>query len=143
MKRIAILLLAAALLVGVPHSRPESGLRRKPGPSRPAFHTQAGPLIPPPTWCTIWPSTRAVACGRWVTAAQYAGMSSAAPMTSTLSTTGLGSNILRAVAVTPDAAVWFGTWEGGVSRFDGKTWTTYMTSDGLGGQLGERRRRRP
>ena len=29
-----------------------------------------------------------------------------------------------------DGALWFGT-EGGVSRFDGESWTTYTTEDGL------------
>ena len=27
--------------------------------------------------------------------------------------------------------MWFGTWGGGVSRFDGSTWTSYSTADGL------------
>jgi ligand-binding sensor domain-containing protein len=32
--------------------------------------------------------------------------------------------------VASDGALWFGT-RGGVSRFDGGTWTTYTTDDGL------------
>lgn len=28
---------------------------------------------------------------------------------------------------------WFGTWGGGVARFDGRGWTNYTTADGLGG----------
>ena len=30
-----------------------------------------------------------------------------------------------------DGALWFGTYEGGVSRFDGQTWTAYTKDDGL------------
>jgi len=29
---------------------------------------------------------------------------------------------------------WFGTWGSGVVRYDGKSWTTYTTKEGLGGQ---------
>jgi hypothetical protein len=35
------------------------------------------------------------------------------------------------VTVGPDGVVWIGTRDGGVSRFDGKTWTTYTIHDGL------------
>jgi ligand-binding sensor domain-containing protein len=34
------------------------------------------------------------------------------------------------VAIAPDAAVWFAT-DAGVSRFDGKAWTTFTTAGGL------------
>jgi streptogramin lyase len=44
---------------------------------------------------------------------------------------GLASNSVRAIAVAPDGAVWFGTAGGGVSRFDGQGWTTYTAGDGL------------
>lgn len=30
---------------------------------------------------------------------------------------------------------WFGTWGGGVARFDGTAWTNYTTKDGLGGDF--------
>ncbi|OGW62577.1 MAG: hypothetical protein A2638_06100 [Nitrospirae bacterium RIFCSPHIGHO2_01_FULL_66_17] len=30
---------------------------------------------------------------------------------------------------------WFGTWGGGISRFDGSSWTTYSKADGLGGNF--------
>lgn len=30
---------------------------------------------------------------------------------------------------------WFGTWGGGASRFDGKTWKNYTTKDGLSGNI--------
>lgn len=43
---------------------------------------------------------------------------------------GLVDNVVQAIAVAPDGALWFGT-NGGVSRFDGKDWTTYRTTDGL------------
>ncbi len=42
---------------------------------------------------------------------------------------GLADLWVSAIAVAPDGAVWFGT-EGGVSRFDGKKWTTYRVADG-------------
>ena len=35
---------------------------------------------------------------------------------------GLVSTVVRAVAMAPDGALWFGTRDNGVSRFDGKTW---------------------
>jgi ligand-binding sensor domain-containing protein len=38
--------------------------------------------------------------------------------------------MVEAIVVAPDGALWFGTWDG-VSRFDGQTWTTYTTKDGL------------
>jgi ligand-binding sensor domain-containing protein len=44
---------------------------------------------------------------------------------------GLASNTVRAIAVAPDGALWFGTEGGGVSRFDGEAWNTYATVDGL------------
>jgi ligand-binding sensor domain-containing protein len=46
---------------------------------------------------------------------------------------GLPSNNVRAVAVAPDGAVWFGAAGGGATRFDGKTWTSYTIADGLAG----------
>jgi ligand-binding sensor domain-containing protein len=44
---------------------------------------------------------------------------------------GLAGNIVYSIAQSPDGAMWFGT-NRGVSRFDGKTWTTF--SRGLAGQ---------
>jgi len=62
---------------------------------------------------------------------------------------GLVDNEVSTIAVAPDGALWFGTYgiasqdprfsarlgpeEGGVSRFDGTTWTTYTADDGLAG----------
>ena len=43
---------------------------------------------------------------------------------------GLATTDAQSVAVTPDGALWFGTGRR-VSRFDGETWTTYTTADGL------------
>lgn len=34
-----------------------------------------------------------------------------------------------------DDSVWAGTWGGGVSHYDGKTWTNYTTMDGLAGNI--------
>jgi ligand-binding sensor domain-containing protein len=30
---------------------------------------------------------------------------------------------------------WFGTWGGGLTRYDGKTWTTFTKAQGLGGNF--------
>jgi hypothetical protein len=35
----------------------------------------------------------------------------------------------------PDGTVWAGTWGGGVSRFDGKSWTSLTKKDGLSGNM--------
>ena len=34
-----------------------------------------------------------------------------------------------------DDSVWAGTWGGGVSRYDGKAWTNYTSTDGLAGNI--------
>jgi sugar lactone lactonase YvrE len=41
---------------------------------------------------------------------------------------GLARNSINSIAVAPDGALWFGT-DSGVSRFDGKGWTTYTAAD--------------
>ena len=51
--------------------------------------------------------------------------SSEATWTTYTTDDGLADNDVRAIAVAADGAVWFGTESGGVSRFDGKEWTTY------------------
>jgi streptogramin lyase len=48
---------------------------------------------------------------------------------------GFNPNYVLAIATTPDGAKWFGTWGAGLSRFDGKRWTTYTAHDGLGGNF--------
>lgn len=42
-------------------------------------------------------------------------------------------NYVVALTVGADGAVWVGTWGAGLSRFDGKTWSTLTTKDGLPG----------
>ena len=42
-------------------------------------------------------------------------------------------NYIVALAVDPDGVVWAGTWGGGLSRFDGKSWTQYTVAEGLPG----------
>jgi ligand-binding sensor domain-containing protein len=42
-------------------------------------------------------------------------------------------NYIVSLAVDHDGIVWAGTWGGGLTRFDGKTWTHYTMSDGLPG----------
>lgn len=42
-------------------------------------------------------------------------------------------NYIVALLVARDGSVWCGTWGGGLSRFDGETWTTYTVKDGLPG----------
>lgn len=44
-------------------------------------------------------------------------------------------NYVISAAVDRNDHKWFGTWGGGISRFDGKTWTTYSKADGLGGNF--------
>ena len=47
---------------------------------------------------------------------------------------GLAHNWVYAIAVDSEGAIWFGTWGGGVSKFDpaaSTTWTNYTTEDGL------------
>lgn len=42
-------------------------------------------------------------------------------------------NYIVSLAVDGQGVVWAGTWGGGLSRFDGKTWTHYTTAEGLPG----------
>src|SRR5450759_603897 len=44
---------------------------------------------------------------------------------------GSGFDEISSSMVTPDGAIWFGSFCCGVSRFDGNTWTTYTTTNGL------------
>jgi ligand-binding sensor domain-containing protein len=40
------------------------------------------------------------------------------------------SDEITSLVVAPDGALWVSTWGGGISRFDGQTWTTYAAGDG-------------
>ena len=42
-------------------------------------------------------------------------------------------NYIVALAVDAQGVVWAGTWGGGLSRYDGKTWTQYTVNEGLPG----------
>lgn len=42
-------------------------------------------------------------------------------------------NYIISLVVDAQGIVWAGTWGGGLSRFDGKTWTHYTTAEGLPG----------
>lgn len=44
-------------------------------------------------------------------------------------------NYIFAIIVDSRGEKWFGTWGGGVSRFDGKRWTNYTTRQGLAGNV--------
>ena len=44
-------------------------------------------------------------------------------------------NYVFSIHVAPDDTVWAGTWGGGVSRFDGRTWSNLTTKDGLAGNI--------
>ncbi|MFQ5455406.1 MAG: two-component regulator propeller domain-containing protein [Nitrospirota bacterium] len=48
---------------------------------------------------------------------------------------GYNPNYILAAAVDKDNNKWFGTWGGGLSRFDGKRWKTFTTKDGLPGNF--------
>ncbi len=47
--------------------------------------------------------------------------------------TAYNPNYIVSLAVDGDGAVWAGTWGGGLSRFDGKTWKHFTVKDGLPG----------
>lgn len=44
-------------------------------------------------------------------------------------------NYVFSILAAPDGAIWAGTWGGGVSRFDGKTWKSFTTREGLSGNI--------
>jgi two-component system response regulator HydG len=44
---------------------------------------------------------------------------------------GLVHNAVITIHRAPDGALWFGTWEGGVSRYDGRSFSNFTTEDGL------------
>ena len=46
---------------------------------------------------------------------------------------GYNPNYIVSMVVDKDGSVWCGTWGGGLSHFDGKSWTTYSTKEGLPG----------
>lgn len=48
---------------------------------------------------------------------------------------GYNPNYILAAAVDSRNNKWFGTWGAGLSRFDGKSWKTYTTRDGLSGNF--------
>ncbi len=39
------------------------------------------------------------------------------------------------IAIDAQGNKWFGTYKGGVSKFDGTNWITYTTEDGLAGNI--------
>jgi len=46
---------------------------------------------------------------------------------------GFNPNYIVSMVIDKDGSVWCGTWGGGLSKFDGKSWTTYTTKEGLPG----------
>lgn len=44
-------------------------------------------------------------------------------------------NYVFSLIVASDQTVWVGTWGGGVSHFDGKTWQNFTTKEGLAGNI--------
>jgi ligand-binding sensor domain-containing protein len=44
-------------------------------------------------------------------------------------------NYVFSVLAAPDKSIWVGTWGGGVSRYDGKSWSNLSTKDGLAGNI--------
>lgn len=44
-------------------------------------------------------------------------------------------NYVFSILAAPDGAIWAGTWGGGVSRFDGKRWSSLTNRDGLAGNI--------
>ena len=51
------------------------------------------------------------------------------PWTTFTTKDGLGQNSVYAILQDREGSLWFGTWGGGVSRYDGGTFTSYITSD--------------
>jgi len=47
--------------------------------------------------------------------------------------TAYNPNYIISLVADADGQIWVGTWGGGLSRFDGKRWTTYTTVEGLPG----------
>ena len=44
---------------------------------------------------------------------------------------GPGNNFVLSILQDRDGDLWFGTWDGGVSRYDGQKWRTFTVEDGL------------
>lgn len=44
---------------------------------------------------------------------------------------GLAHQVVRDIAQTPDGILWFATWGGGLSRYNGSDWKTYTVENGL------------
>ncbi len=44
-------------------------------------------------------------------------------------------NYVFSMMIDPEGVKWFGTWGGGLSRFDGKEWKNYTTREGLAGNV--------
>jgi hypothetical protein len=44
-------------------------------------------------------------------------------------------NYVFSLIVAKDQTIWAGTWGGGVSHYDGKTWTNYTKNEGLAGNI--------
>ena len=44
-------------------------------------------------------------------------------------------NYVFSLIVAKDQSIWVGTWGGGVSHFDGKTWKNFTTKEGLAGNI--------
>lgn len=44
-------------------------------------------------------------------------------------------NYVFSLVAAADGTIWAGTWGGGVSHFDGKTWTNYTIKEGLAGNI--------
>jgi ligand-binding sensor domain-containing protein len=44
-------------------------------------------------------------------------------------------NYVFSLIIAQDDSVWAGTWGGGVSHYDGQTWTNYTTDQGLAGNI--------
>jgi ligand-binding sensor domain-containing protein len=60
---------------------------------------------------------------------RFSGGGGGKPWTTYTEEHGLPSNAVTSVAVTADGALWVGTEAGTVSRFDGRTWTTWTVQE--------------
>ena len=51
------------------------------------------------------------------------------------SSTSYNPSYVFAILAAPDGMIWAGTWGGGATRFDGKTWRNFTSQDGLAGNI--------
>ncbi len=64
---------------------------------------------------------------KWVSTINGVGKISGSDKIDHLATNGIAYKVVKDIAVETNGQLWFATWGGGVSEFDGQTWTTHTT----------------